>query len=92
VARIKSAIKNIRKSRRRNAINRTRRGLLRTEIRRLRRLLERKDAGGARSALTRALSVIDRAVGKGVLHRNAAARHKSRLMRGLNALEKARTS
>jgi hypothetical protein len=37
------------------------------------------DAEKANSALTNAYKVIDRAVAKGVLHRNAAARRKSRL-------------
>lgn len=92
MARIQSAIKNIRKSRKRNAINRARRSQLRTEIRKLRRLLGRKEAKPAPGALARTMSIIDRAVSKGVLHRNAAARHKSRLMRRLNALEKSRTA
>jgi small subunit ribosomal protein S20 len=90
VARIKSAVKNIRKSRKRNAINRARRSQLRSQLRRMRQLLAGKDAKGARGALERTVSVLDRAVGKGVLHRNAAARHKSRLMRHVAELERGR--
>ena len=89
MARIKSAVKNIRKSRKRRDINRARRSALRSQIRKMRRLLEKKNGAEARKALPTALSTIDRAVGKGVLHRNAAARHKSRLMRHVTALEKA---
>jgi small subunit ribosomal protein S20 len=89
VARIKSAVKNIRKSRKRRDINRARRSALRSQIRKMRRLLDKKDGASARKALPAALSTIDRAVSKGVLHRNAAARHKSRLSRHVASLEKA---
>jgi small subunit ribosomal protein S20 len=89
VARIKSALKNIRKNRRRNAINRARRSQLRTKVRRMRTLIAKKDAE-ARAFLTETVSTIDRAVRKGVLHKNAAARHKSRLMKGLASTEKSR--
>ncbi len=90
MARIKSAVENIRKNRRRNTINRARKSRLRTQIRRLRTLLAQKDAEGARGALSPTLSVIDRSVSKGILHRNAAARYKSRLSRQVASLAKAR--
>lgn len=89
MARIQSALKNIRKNRRRNAINRARRSQLRTRVRRMRTLIAKKDAE-ARVVLRETVSTIDRAVRKGVLHRNAAARHKSRLMKGVAAAEKSR--
>jgi small subunit ribosomal protein S20 len=89
VARIQSAVKNIRKSRKRRDINRARRSALRTQIKKMRLLLDKKDGAGARKALPTALSTIDRAVSKGVMHRNAAARHKSRLTRHVASLEKA---
>ncbi|MBI2875022.1 MAG: 30S ribosomal protein S20 [Firmicutes bacterium] len=43
-------------------------------------------AGDAGTALVRALSAIDRAASKGVIHPNAAARKKSRLSRRFNRL------
>jgi len=89
VARIQSAVKNIRKSRKRQVINRARRSALRTQIKKVRLLLDKKDGASARQALPTALSTIDRAVSKGVMHRNAAARHKSRLTRHVASLEKA---
>ncbi|HYV86594.1 MAG TPA: 30S ribosomal protein S20 [Patescibacteria group bacterium] len=89
MARIKSALKNIRKNGRRNAINRARRSQLRTRVRRMRTLIAKKDAQ-ASVFITETVSTIDRAVRKGVLHRNAAARHKSRLMKGVAAAEKSR--
>lgn len=86
MARIKSAVKNIRKSRRRNAINRSRRSRLRSQIRSLRALVAKKDREGARRTLTATLSIIDRSVSKGIIHRNTAARYKSRLTRQVGAL------
>ncbi len=88
--RIKSAVKNLRKSNRRNTINRARRSRLRTQIKRLRDLVARKDAAGARGALKPTLSLIDRSLSKGILHRNTAARYKSRLTRQVVILEKGR--
>jgi small subunit ribosomal protein S20 len=90
VARIKSAVKNIRKSRRRNLINRARRSSLRTQIRKLRELVAKKDADAARKALTPTLSIIDRSLSKGIIHRNTAARYKSRLTRQVTSLGRAR--
>ena len=91
MARIKSSVKDIRRTRRRRAVNIVRRGRLRTQIKKLRFLLAKKDAGGARRELGRTLALIDTSVGTGILHRNAAARHKSRLTRQVNALEGGRT-
>jgi small subunit ribosomal protein S20 len=90
VARIQSAVKNIRKTRRRRAVNIVRRGRLRSQIKKLRSLLAKKDAGGASKELARTLSLIDKSIGIGILHRNTAARHKSRLTRQVNALQTAR--
>jgi small subunit ribosomal protein S20 len=90
VARIKSAVKNIRKSGRRNTINRARRSRLRSQLRKLRELLARKDAEAARKALPATLAVIDRSLSKGIIHRNTAARYKSRLSRQVGALGRSR--
>ena len=90
MARIQSAVKNIRKNRRRRSINIIRRGRLRSQIKKLRLLLAKKDAGGARNELARTLSLIDQSIGRGILHRNTAARHKSRLTRQVNALQPGR--
>lgn len=90
MARIKSAVKNIRKSRRKNTVNRARRSRLRTQIKKLRDLLARKDASGARKALSSTLSLIDNSRTKGIIHRNTAARYKSRLSKQVTALERAR--
>ena len=75
----KSAEKRVRQNEKRREVNRGNRGRLRTGIKKLRAALESGDAGSARELLPQTVSLIDKAVQKGVLHRNAAARYKSRL-------------
>ena len=75
----KSAEKRVRQSERRRLINRNNRTKLRTSIKKLRSALEDGDAKTAGGLLPVTVSEIDKAVKKGALHRNAAARHKSRL-------------
>jgi len=75
----KSAEKRVRQNEKRRDINRGNRGRLRTGIKKLRAALEGGDAGSAQTLLPETVSLIDKAVQKGVLHRNAAARYKSRL-------------
>ena len=75
----KSAEKRVRQSERRRLINRNNRTKLRTSIKKLRTALDGGDAQAAGGLLPITVSEIDKAVRKGALHRNAAARHKSRL-------------
>jgi len=49
-----------------------------------------EDAGGASRELARTLSLLDKSIGTGIIHRNTAARHKSRLTRQVNALQAVR--
>jgi small subunit ribosomal protein S20 len=75
----KSAEKRVRQSERRRLINRNNRTKLRGSIKKLRTALDGGDAKAAGALLPVTVSEIDKAVKKGALHRNAAARHKSRL-------------
>ena len=75
----KSAEKRVRQNEKRREINRGNRGRLRTGIKKLRAAIESGEAGSAQELLPQTVSLIDKAVQKGVLHRNAAARHKARL-------------
>jgi small subunit ribosomal protein S20 len=75
----KSAEKRARQNTRRNEINRRNRGQLRTEVKKLRAALDAGSREEALALLPRVVSVIDKSIQKGVLHRNAAARYKSRL-------------
>ncbi len=74
----KSAEKRVRQNERRRLVNRSNRTRLRSSVKELRSALD-GDAKQAATLLPRTVSEIDKAVQKGVLHRNAAARHKSRL-------------
>lgn len=82
----KSAEKRMRQNEKRRQINRSNRGRLRTSIKRLRAALSGGDAGQLSTVLPETISTIDKAVQKGVLHRNAAARYKSRLTARVNQL------
>ena len=75
----KSAEKRIRQNEKRRLVNRQNRSAMRTEIKKLRSALALGDVATAQETLPAIVSVIDRSVQKGVLHRNAAARYKSRL-------------
>jgi small subunit ribosomal protein S20 len=75
----KSAEKRVRQSERRRLINRSNRTHLRGAIKKLRTALDGGDAKATAALLPVTVSEIDKAVQKGALHRNAAARHKSRL-------------
>lgn len=83
---IKSSIKDLRRTERRSARNRAAQGKLRSTLKRARAAVAAGQTEAAQKAVAEALPVIDRAPGKGILHKNAAARHKSRLMRRLSKL------
>jgi len=84
----KSAEKRVRQSERRRAINRSNRARLRTSIKDLRAALGKGNAKETVAMLPKTVSEIDKAVQKGVLHRNAAARQKSRLTARVNQAAK----
>jgi len=75
----KSAEKRVRQSEKRRAINRGNRTKVRTYIKKLRVALDSGQSDDVQKVLPDTISVIDRAVQKGVMHKNAAARYKSRL-------------
>ncbi|MEZ5424391.1 MAG: 30S ribosomal protein S20 [Pyrinomonadaceae bacterium] len=82
----KSAEKRVRQTTKRNAINRSNRSKLRTSIKKLRAAVAANDKAGAAELLTPTVSLIDKAVNKGIIHKNTAARYKSRLTKHANAL------
>lgn len=82
----KSALKRIKQTRKREVVNRSHVTKLRHQMRKLRTALDVKDKAAAQSLLGPTLALIDHSVHKGVLHRNTAARYKSRLSVRSNAL------
>ncbi len=87
MANIKSAIKRNKQNEKRRLRNRIYRGRARTYIKEAREKIKSGNAEEARAAALLALSALDKAAGKGILHKNNAARRKSRLMKRLAALE-----
>jgi len=75
----KSSEKRVRQSEKRRVINRSNRTKVRTYIKKLRTALESGNGADVQTVLPETISVIDKAVQKGVMHKNAAARYKSRL-------------
>ncbi len=83
-----SALKRARQTETRTERNRAHRSRLRTELRRLREALTAGDPKAAETTFRSTSSAIDKAIQKGVLHENTAARYKSRLAARLAKLEK----
>jgi small subunit ribosomal protein S20 len=86
MANIKSAIKRIRQNEKRRVRNAAVRSTVRTSVKGARTAIESGQADQARATLLRTVQILDKAVTKGVIHENTAARKKSRLTRQLNAL------
>ena len=84
MANIQSAIKEIRRSERRRKINQVHRTKARTYVKRTRALVAAGQFDEAEVAAREAMSALDRAAQKGIIHKNNAARRKARLMRHLN--------
>jgi small subunit ribosomal protein S20 len=87
LANIKSAIKRNKQNEKRRIRNRIYRGRARTFVKDARLALATKELDTARAATLEAISALDKAAEKGVIHKNNAARRKSRLMKHLAALE-----
>jgi small subunit ribosomal protein S20 len=85
LANIQSAIKRIRQSEKRRVRNRAVRSRMRTYIKRANTAIVTGD--DAVDAVRAAISELDRAAKKGIIHPNNAARRKSRLMQKLNAAQ-----
>jgi len=82
----KSAEKRTRQNVKRNAINRSNRGRLRTQVKSLRSAIAGHDKKASGELLNPTISVIDKAVNKGIIHKNTAARYKSRLTKHVSEL------
>ncbi|WP_397475235.1 30S ribosomal protein S20 [Pusillimonas sp.] len=69
-----------------NKHNASMRSMMRTSIKRVRQAIEAGDKTAATEILQKATSVIDRVADKKIIHKNKAARHKSRLAAAVKAL------
>jgi small subunit ribosomal protein S20 len=82
-----SALKRARQTETRTVRNRSNSSRLRSELRGLREALAKADKTSAQHIFRKTVSALDKAIQKGVLHKNTAARYKSRLNARLNALK-----
>ena len=77
--RTKSALKANRQNIKRREHNRQMRSSLRTALKAIRAALDGEDVAGAKAALSKTVSIVDKMAAKGIIHRNTAGRYKSRL-------------
>lgn len=75
----KSAEKRVRQAERRNEVNRRNRSQLRTAVKKLRAAFDTGNAANSQELLPQTVAIIDKMASKGIIHRNTAARYKSRL-------------
>ncbi len=80
---LRSSMKDLRRTARRTARNRVTVSALRTAVKKVRLKIAERDAAAAQAALAAAIPVLDRAAAKGFIHKNAAARTKSRLIQSI---------
>lgn len=86
MANIKSAKKRAKQTVVRNARNVAQRSQLRTAVKKVIKAIDANDAAAAREAFTIAQPLLDRFAARGLIHKNKAARHKSRLTARIKAL------
>jgi small subunit ribosomal protein S20 len=89
LANIKSAQKRWRQNIKRRARNRMLRSATRSYVRDARSAIEDGEVQESAEAVRQAISALDKAVSKGIIHRNNAARRKSRLMQRVNKASQA---
>jgi len=77
-------MKHLRADRKRRLRNQFSRSRARTFVKKTNRLIKSGKLDEARAMAVQAISALDKAAEKGVIHKNAAARRKSRLMKRLN--------
>ena len=80
------ARKRAKQAEKRRQHNASFRSMVRTYLKKVTSLIEAGDKEKAQEAYTAAVPVLDRMADKGILHKNKAARHKSRLSAQIKAL------
>jgi len=81
-----SARKRARQAEKHRLLNASQRSRVRTSIKKVLAAIEAGDKSAAEAAYKEAVPAIDLSVSKGLMHRNKAARHKSRLNKHIRAL------
>lgn len=84
MANSKSALKRVRVAERNRIHNRPYRSAARTLVKKAEMAIQSGDKAVAQDAVSKAIAMLDRVAGKGIVHKNNAARRKSRLMAKFN--------
>jgi small subunit ribosomal protein S20 len=84
---IKNAVKRVRTTKTKTLINSARKSLLKSTIKKCNEAVANNDANAA-NALKEAMKLIDKSAAKKIIHRNTAARRKSKLAKAVNAMAK----
>jgi len=87
VANSAQARKRARQTEKHRQLNASQRSMLRTYIKRVEGAIDAGDADAATEAYKTATPIIDRMAGKGLIHKNKAARHKARLNARIRAIQ-----
>ena len=83
----KSAMKRMRQDEKRHLRNTSVKSALKTYAKHVESLVTRKDVATAETMLRKAVSALDKAAGKGIIHPNKAARKKATLSRKVHVLQ-----
>jgi len=86
LANIKSAKKRAKQAVVRNARNASQRSMMRTALKKVIKAIDAKDKPGAESAYKTAEPLLDRYSSRGLIHKNKANRHKSRITARIKAI------
>ena len=89
MANIKSSKKRAKQAVVRNLRNNSQRSQMRTAVKKVLKALDANDAAGAQEAFNAAQPLLDRFSARGLIHKNKAARHKSRLIARIKAIKAA---
>ena len=87
MAQIKSQIKRIGTNEKARIRNQAFRSKVRTQVKRFKAAVDAKDVTKASEELAKSISLIDQAVSKKVIHKNAGARQKSHVQSAFNSLK-----
>jgi len=81
---IKSVVKDVIKSRKNHERNIAAKSAVKTFVKKAKTAIDSGDAAAIQEAVSKSVSVIDKTAERGIIHKNAAARRKSRIMKRAN--------
>lgn len=82
-----SGVRNIRRNEKSRLRNKSVKSRLRTQMKKVLASVEKKDKAASGEALREAYRLLDKAVAKGIIHKNNASRHKARLTARVNTVK-----